>query len=125
MYNMSCNLYKSTIVTFYFNLKNMRDATPSVRPQEFYMEKGRATLKLAYPMVIFCDEKTYGFIKEIRDQEVSDKTLTKYVVKNLIDYECKRLKAALAQIEQDPFTPDSCHVLTKASSYDPELLISN
>ena len=84
---MSSIEYKTTIVTFYFNLKNLRDATPSVRTQEFYMEKGRATLKLAYPMVIFCDEKTYGFIKEIRDQEVHDKTLTKYVVKNLTEYD--------------------------------------
>ena len=79
--------HKTTIVTFYFNLKNLRDATESVRPREFYMEKGRATLKLPYPMVIFCDENTYGDIKEIRDQEVSDTTLTKYIVKNLTEYD--------------------------------------
>ena len=80
-------MYKTTIVTFYFNLKNLRDATPSVRPQEFYMEKGRATLKLPYPMVVFCDEKTYDLIKQIRDQEVSDRSLTRYIVKNLTQYD--------------------------------------
>ena len=78
---------KTTIVTFYFNLKNLRDATPSVRPQSFYMEKGRSTLKLPYPMVIFCDEKTYDQIKQIRDEEIEDRSLTKYIVKNLIEYD--------------------------------------
>lgn len=79
--------YQTTIVTFYFNLKNLKDATPSVRPQTFYMEKGRATLKLPYPMVVFCDEETHSYIKEIRDQEVKDESLTKYIIKNLTEYE--------------------------------------
>ena len=61
------NNYKSTIVTFYFNIKELKDSTDEVRPQSFYMEKGRDTLKLHYPMVIFCDEDNYKEIKKIRD----------------------------------------------------------
>lgn len=31
--------YKSTIVTFYFNIKELKDSTDEVRPESFYMEK--------------------------------------------------------------------------------------
>ena len=80
-------LYKSTIVTFYFNIKNLADSTSLVRPQSFYMEKGRETLKLNYPMVIFCDETTYHEIKTIRDEYISNATLTKYIIKNITEYD--------------------------------------
>ena len=49
----------------FFNLKNLKDASVQTRPQEFYIENGRETLKLKYPMVIFCDESTYEFLKKI------------------------------------------------------------
>ena len=78
--------YKSTIVTFYFNLKDLKDSTNLVRPQSFYMEKGIETLKLKYPMVIFCDNTTYSIIKQIRDKYITDDTLTKYIIKNITDY---------------------------------------
>ena len=81
------NMYKATIVTFYFNIKKLADATSLVRPQSFYMEKGRETLKLNYPMVIFCDETTYDEIKTIRDEYVTDSTLTHYIIKNITEYD--------------------------------------
>ena len=54
---------KTVIVTMFFNLKKLKDASVQTRPQEFYIENGRETLKLQYPMVIFCDESTYDFLK--------------------------------------------------------------
>jgi hypothetical protein len=72
----------------FFNLKNLRDASAQTRPQEFYIENGRETLKLKYNMVIFCDLSTYDFLKKIRDEEVDSKIIkTKYYVKNINDYE--------------------------------------
>jgi hypothetical protein len=38
-------------------------------------------------MVIFCDEDTYEPIKQMRDSLVDDQNLTKYVIKNIQEYE--------------------------------------
>jgi len=73
---------KTTIVTMYFNIKNLPDATDQVRPQSFYMEKGRATLALDFPMVIFCDDTCYTDIKALRGDRP-----THYIVKSLLDYD--------------------------------------
>lgn len=83
-------MHKTTIVSFYFDLKSLKDATPSVRPQSFYMEKGRATLKLPYPLVMFCDETTYEDIKRMREEELGVEKaseLTHYVLKNITEYD--------------------------------------
>jgi hypothetical protein len=76
---------KTTIVTMYFNIKNLPDATESVRPKSFYMEKGRPTLTLNYPMIIFCDDTCYEDIKAIRGDRP-----THYIVKSLLDYDFYR-----------------------------------
>jgi len=81
------NKYKTTIVTFYFDIKNLKDSTADVRPPSFYMDKGRETLKLQHPMVIFCGENNYEEIKKIRDEYVSDKNLTNYMIKNITEYD--------------------------------------
>jgi len=73
---------KTTVVTMYFNLTKFEDATDSVRPQSFYMEKGRATLALDFPMVIFCDDTCYEDIKALRGDRP-----THYIVKALTDYD--------------------------------------
>jgi hypothetical protein len=73
---------KTTLVTFFFNIKDLPDANDSVRPQSFYMEHGHKTLALPYPMVIFCDTITYDNIKGIRGE-----LPTKYIIKSLMDYD--------------------------------------
>jgi hypothetical protein len=72
----------STIVTFFFNIKLFPDATELVRPKEFYMEKGRVTLGLDAPMIVFCDDSSVDYIKGIR----GDKP-TEYVVKSIVEYD--------------------------------------
>jgi len=78
----------TTIITMFFNLKKLKDASLQTRPLEFYIENGRETLKLKYNMIIFCDESTYDFLKKIRDEEVDSNIIkTKYYIKNISDYE--------------------------------------
>jgi len=77
-----------TVVTMFFNLKNLRDSTSETRPMEFYIDNSVHVLRLPYPMVIFCDETTYGPLKDIRDTEVDAQQYpTQYVIKNIQDYE--------------------------------------
>lgn len=75
----------TTIVTMYFNLRNLEDATDEVRPKSFYMDKGTATLSLDAPMVIFCDDTSYEDIKQIRDTYVKNKTT--YIIKAITEYD--------------------------------------
>ena len=60
-------MVKTTVVTMFFNLKHLRDSSNGTRDLEFYMNNGKATLQLRYPMVVFCDESTVDMIKKIRD----------------------------------------------------------
>jgi hypothetical protein len=82
--NMS---YKTTVVTMFFNLKQLKDASEQTRPPSFYLQNGRATLSLKFPMIVFCDEDTVDDIQKIRNEEVGNIVPTKYVVKKLQDYD--------------------------------------
>jgi hypothetical protein len=72
----------TTIVTMYFNIKDLPDSTSEVRPKSFYMEKGRVTLELPNPMVVFCDETCVEDIRRMR----GDLT-TQYVIKPIAEYD--------------------------------------
>jgi hypothetical protein len=76
-----CIYAMTTIVTMFFNLKKLPDATETVRPPSFYVENGKPTLNLPYPMVIFCDAETRPFLEAAR------KHPTVYVEKELAEYE--------------------------------------
>lgn len=72
----------------YFNLRNLVDATDEVRPKSFYMDKGRATLSLNAPMVIFCDDTCYEDIKALRESSVVNASeLTTYIIKPITEYD--------------------------------------
>jgi hypothetical protein len=73
---------KSTIVSMFFNLKKLYDSTDSVRPIEFYLEHGKKTLELPYPMVLFCDEETRPLLEKIRGD-----LPTTYIEKNITEYD--------------------------------------
>ena len=79
---------KPTIVTMYFNLKELSDATKETRPIEFYLTHGRGTLQLEYPMVIFCDSVTKPLLQSLRDELVNPEFYpTIYIERNLSDYD--------------------------------------
>jgi FkbM family methyltransferase len=72
----------STVVTMYFNIKDLPDSTAEVRPKSFYMEKGRVTLGLPAPMVVFCDETCVEDIRRLRGD-----LPTHYIVKSIAEYD--------------------------------------
>ena len=81
-------MFKTTIVTMFFNLKRFNDASTLTRPLDFYIKNGVNTLKLKYPMVIFCDEDSVEFLKKIRDEEVDPEIIpTIYIIKSLTEYD--------------------------------------
>jgi tetratricopeptide (TPR) repeat protein len=72
----------STIVSMFFNLKKLPDSSDALRPIEFYLEHGKKTLELPYPMVLFCDEETRPLLEKIRG-----KMQTTYIEKNITEYD--------------------------------------
>jgi hypothetical protein len=76
------NKSNSTIVSMFFNLKKLPDSSDSLRPIEFYLEHGKKTLELPYPMVLFCDEETRPLLEKIRRD-----LPTTYIEKNITDYD--------------------------------------
>lgn len=76
----------TTLVTGFFNIKNVKDATTLSRPLEFYLENAKYTLSQPFPMIIFCDPTLHGHIMGIRDRECPDNQ-TIYVEKNITEYE--------------------------------------
>ena len=79
-------MVKTTVVTMFFNLKYLKDASNTTRDLDFYMNNGKATLQLRYPMVVFCDESTVDMIKKIRD-DLGESVKTTYVVRKLMEYD--------------------------------------
>ena len=78
----------TTVVTMFFDMKSRSDATDKTRPKSFYLDKGRHTLKLNFPMVVFCDSLTYDDIKRIRDESLPNASdITTYIIKPLSDYD--------------------------------------
>lgn len=58
---------KWTLVTGFFDLCKMPDVTSSSRTLEHYLHHSRATLSRNQNLVIFCEEETYPFFKEERE----------------------------------------------------------
>lgn len=79
---------KPTIVTMYFNLKELPDTSKETRPIEFYLKNGRGTLQMPYPMVLFCDSVTRPLLQSLRDELVNpDEVPTIYIERPLNDYD--------------------------------------
>lgn len=67
------------IVSMFFRLPQENG---NVRSLDFYIEHGRQTLELPYPMVLFCDAETRPHLESIRGNRP-----THYIEKALEDYE--------------------------------------
>jgi hypothetical protein len=65
-----------TLVTAYFDLTKMPDASSSIkgRPAEHYLHHADATLALDYPMVIFCEPENVELIQSKRPEWLLQKT---------------------------------------------------
>ena len=75
----------TTIVTMYFNLKELQDTSKQTRPLEFYLKNGRGTLELDNPMIIFCDSVTKPFIKSLREELSNAPTV--FIERNISSYD--------------------------------------
>lgn len=73
----------STIVSMFFDIRSFPDATEKTRDIDFYLQHGKSVLELPYPLVFFCEESSLEKIKKIRGNDYP----TKYIVKNLREYE--------------------------------------
>lgn len=67
----------------FFNLKRSDDASVTTRPPEFYVNHGKQTLSVPYPMVIFCDQETRPLLEPIRGTEHP----TIYIERSIFDYD--------------------------------------
>lgn len=85
-YRLIYNPFKTTLVTFFFNLHKLKDASYLTRPFDFYLQNGKDTLSQPYPMVIFCDEDTVDAIREHRNR-LCPTNVTSYVLKNITEYD--------------------------------------
>jgi hypothetical protein len=65
-----------TVVTAYFDLTRMPDASPEIkaRPRSHYLENARATLALDQPLVVYCEEDSLETIKALRPAHLLEKT---------------------------------------------------
>jgi len=75
----------------FFDLSNFKDSTHLTRSLDFYIENGKHTLALKFPMVVFCDSSTHLLLQEIRDREVGPDVPTEYIVKNIAEYDYYKL----------------------------------
>lgn len=75
-----------TVVTGYFDLTRMPDASPAIRsrPFEHYLQHSASTLMLDQNMVIFCEPHTYDYIRARRPESLQSRT--KYIVMNFEDF---------------------------------------
>jgi len=76
---------KTTVVTMFFDLKSLNDASTEVRDQAFYMKNAKATLEIPVPMVIFCDSSTRSELERMRGDYP-----TVYIEKHIKEYDFYR-----------------------------------
>jgi len=87
-----------TVVTAYFDLTKMPDATSAIRArsQPYYMENARATLALDQNLVVFCEEENLEKLKAMRPAHLIEKTRFE-----VVDFETLPLTKYREQIRQN------------------------
>ncbi len=69
-----------TIVTAYFNLTKMQDASKLIKERdlEYYMQYSNMTMALDQNLVVYCDTESYEYLKKLRPLHLVNKT--KYII---------------------------------------------
>ena len=75
-----------TLVTGYFNLTKCEDASQEIkdRDDKYYMSHAVSTMNLPYNLVVYCDEISYEKIKNMRPENLKEKT--KYVIREFDEF---------------------------------------
>lgn len=84
-----------TVVTGYFDLTRMPDASPSIRgrPFEHYLQHSTSTLMLDQNMIIFCEPHTVEAIRARRPASLASRT--KYIVMNFADFPMSKYRTVV------------------------------
>jgi hypothetical protein len=99
--------FKTTIVTMFFNLKKLEDQSIETRPISFYTEQCVHVLRLKYPMVLFCDSDSLDILRTIREREVGYDIPTKYIVKDIIDYDYYKQNVSIIRENRAQYNADA------------------
>jgi hypothetical protein len=75
-----------TVVTAYFDLTKMPDASPGIkeRPLEHYLQSAKSTLSLDQNLVVFCEPENEAVLRGMRPAFLADKT--KYVTMSFEEF---------------------------------------
>ena len=75
-----------TVVTAYFDLTKMKDASPSIiaRPNTHYLASANSTMSLDQNLVVFCEPETVDILKAMRPEHLSSKT--RYIPMSFEDF---------------------------------------
>lgn len=86
-----------TVVTAYFDLTKMPDASPAIngRPVEHYLQSARATLSLDQNLVVFCEPETEPLLRAMRPAFLAEKT--KYVTMSFEDFPLTKFRDTIVQ----------------------------
>ena len=93
-----------TIVTAYFDLPAMSDASAEIqaRPASHYLANAVATLALDVPMVVFCEPEYLTRLQEIRPTHLHEKT--RFITMSFEDFPLTKYRDQL--LENRKTTPD-------------------
>ncbi len=77
---------KYTIVTAYYNLSKMKDATDTIRQRnrDYYFSHVETTFLLEQNIVVFCEEDDYEILFNLRPKHLLDKT--KFIIHSFEDF---------------------------------------
>jgi hypothetical protein len=90
-----------TVVTAYFDLTRMPDASESIRkrPNQHYLESARSTMALNQNLVVFCEQDYLETLRKLRPTWLHDKT--KFIVMSFEDFPLTQYRNKIIQNRRD------------------------
>ena len=99
---------KWTLVTAYFDLTQEPDASEAIRNRPFthYLKEAHGTMALPQNLVVYCDQKTYPYLKDLRPKHLQHKT--QYILRAFNDFDIVKTRSLIAQNRREkPYKFDS------------------
>jgi hypothetical protein len=86
-----------TVVTGYFDLTRMPDASASIkaRPLRHYLASAKSTMCVEQNLVVYCEPHTVGLLRAMRPAWLADKT--KYVVMSFEDFPMSQYRSKILE----------------------------
>ena len=96
-----------TLVTGYFDLTTMSDASDAIRnrPADHYLANATATLAVDRPLIVFCEPAYLDKLKAIRPSHLHEKT--RFVVMSFEDFPLTKYRDQLLENRKTNPSPDS------------------